>query len=250
MRRCLALATIATVAALTAACQRDAGATRADTTHAATGDTSRVAGGPLSDRGVVTLLTHLNVSEVGAAQVAMPKLGDPTVRGFAQRMIADHGALDSAIKALPVNETPAPYPPSQVATMQAASKHLSAVLDAMPSGPAFERAYMASQVADHAQALDSLRTWRGAARDPQLRAALESAVAKVEEHLGLARAVQVALGGGVDSAGSPKPMPRLTPSEINQAAGSLDRRPPDTTVTPTAHRVRPDSIRRDSVRRP
>ncbi|MGZ8375667.1 MAG: DUF4142 domain-containing protein [Gemmatirosa sp.] len=250
MRRSLALVAAVTLTAFTTACGRDAGTTPADTTRAAAGDTSQLAGGPLSDRGVVTLMTHVNVSEVGAAQGAMPKLGDPTVRAFAQRMIADHGALDSALKALPVNETPAPYPPSQFVTLQAASRQVSSVLGVMPAGPAFDRAYVASQVADHAQALDSLQQWRGAVRDPALRTALDGAMAKVQEHLGLARAIQDALGGGVDSSGSPMPVPRLTPSAINQAAGSLDRRPPDTTVTPTAHRVRPDTVRRDSVRRP
>jgi putative membrane protein len=250
MRRCLALVAAAAVTVLTAACRRDAGATHADTTRAAAGDTSQAATGPLSDRGVVTLLTHVNVTEVGAAQGAMPKLGEPTVRAFAQRMVVDHGALDSAVKALPVNETPAPYPPSQFVTLQAAARHLSSVLAVMPAGPAFDRAYVASQVADHAQALDSLQHWRGAVRDPELRTALDGAMAKVQEHLELARALQDALGGGVDSSRSPVPAPRLTPSAINQAAGSLDRRPPDTTVTSTAHRVRPDSVRRDSVRRP
>lgn len=249
MRRCLVSATIATAAALAGACRQDAGATRADTTHAAPRDTAAAADGPLSDRGVVTLLSQINGSEVGAAQGVLSKLGDPTVRGYAQKMVADHAALDSAVKALPVNETPLPFPPAQVITMQAASKHLSTVLATMPAGPALERAYIASQVADHSQAMDSLQHWRGAVRDQGLRTALDGALARVQEHLNGARAIQAALGGGVDSGGSPVPAPRLTPSEVNQTAGSLDRRPPDTTVAPTAHRVRPDTVRRDSARR-
>jgi putative membrane protein len=254
MRHSSLLATVAAVSLVTlatAACQRDVGASRADTTRAAAGDTSGVAAGPLTDRGVVTLLSQVNGAEIGAAQGALPRIGDPTVRAYAQKMLRDHAALDSAVKALPVNETPAPFPPAQFITMQAASKHLGAVLGTMAAGPALDRAYMASQVADHAQAMDSLQHWRGAVRDQALRTALEGAMAKVQEHLNDARAIHAALGGGVDSGGSPMPVPRLTPSEINQAAGSLDKRPPDTTVTPTAHRVRTDTVRRDSVpRRP
>ena len=163
------------------------------------------------------------------------------MRGFAQKMITEHGALDSAIKALPVNETPMPFPPAQFITMHAASTHLGAVLSAMPAGPALDRAYVASQVADHALALDSLQHWRGAVRDGSLRTALDGAMAKVQEHLNGARSIQAALGGGVDSSGSPWPAPRLAPTEIRQAPGTLDQQRPDTLVGRTSRRMRPDT---------
>jgi putative membrane protein len=242
-------ATVAALAALLAACQRDAGATRVDTTHAEAGDTAAVSSGPLTDRGVVTLLSQINTSEVGAAKGVLPKLSDPTVRGYAEHMVADHGQLDSAIKALPVNATPMPFPPGQFITMHAASAHMSAVLATMPAGPAFDRAYIASEVADHATAMDSLQLWRGAVRDEGLRTALDGALAKVQEHLNGARAIQTALGGGVDSAGSPWPAPRLAPTEIRQSAGALDQQPPDTLIGRTARTSRPDTTRSDTTRR-
>ena len=64
----------------------------------------------------------------------------------------------------------------------------------------------------------------------------------------VARAIQAALGGGVDSAGSPRPVPRLVPTEIEQAPGTLDRQRPDTTFARTARQARPDTTRRDSAR--
>ena len=228
MRRLPVSATILCV--LAAACQRGDGAVPADTNRAAVGDTSAVANGPMTERGVLTLMSQVNGSEIGGAQGVLPKLGDPTVRTYAQRMMADHGAMDSALKALPLNDTPLPIPPAQFITMHAGATQVSGVLAAMPAGPALDRAYVASQVAGHAQAMDSLRHWSGAVRDGGLRTALDGALAKVQEHLDAARAIQAALGGGVDSAGSPRPAPQLVPREVEQAPGTLDRQRPDTTL--------------------
>jgi putative membrane protein len=236
----LALATAGSLAATLAACGRgDADATPADTTRTDPRDTAAVAGGPLTDRGVVTLLSQLNGSEVGAAKGVLSKLGDPAVRAFAQRMVAEHGRLDSAVKALPVNATPMPHPPAQFITLQAASAHMSGVLAALPAGPAFDRAYLASQVADHGTALDSLRHWRGAVRDAALRTAVDGAMATVQAHLQDAHALQDALGAGAAAgppAGPPPPPARLTPAEIRQPSGQP--------VVGTAPPARPDTTQR------
>ncbi|GLC23908.1 DUF4142 domain-containing protein [Roseisolibacter agri] len=246
MRRTTVLAAI--LATTSAACGPAGRDVPADTNRAAVGDTAAVAGGPLTERGVLTLMSALNGAEIGAAKGVMSRIGDPTVRRYAQAMVADHGAMDSAVKALPLNDTPLPVPPAQFITMHAASSHLSAVLGAMPAGPALDRAYVASQVADHSQAMDSLRHWRGAVRDGGLRTALDGALAKVQEHLDEARAIQSALGGGVDSAGSPRPVPQLRPAEIFQAPAQLDQQRPDTATARSQRQVRPDTTRRDSAR--
>lgn len=239
---------VAILCVLAAACRRGDGAVPADTNRIAAGDTAAIADGPPTERGVLTLLSQLNGAEIGGAQGVLPTLGDPTVRAYAQRMMADHGAMDSALKALPLHDAPSPFPPAQFITMRAGATQVSGVLSAMPAGPALDRAYVASQVAGHAQAMDSLRHWRGAVRDDGLRAAIDGALAKVQEHLDAARAIQAALGGGVDSAGSPRPVPRLVPGEIEQAPGTLDRQRPDTTRARTARQLRPDTARRDSAR--
>src|SRR5688500_661697 len=165
---------------LLAACARDDAAPRGgDTMHVRADSAS---GAQLTDPHVVTLVSQVNAAEVGAAAIALGRLGHPRVRAFADAMKQEHATMDSTLTALPVAHTAMPVPPPQVPTLQAAAKATSGLLAAMPAGPAFDRAYVASQVADHQMAVDSLERWRQVVRDAELARTLDQALGRVRAH--------------------------------------------------------------------
>lgn len=203
---------------------------RGDTTEPAR-DSAR-ATGSLGDPQLLVLASTINSSEIGSAQTAMPKLGDATVRAFAQRMIAEHAAMDSALTVgLPVKKEQAAQPPPQFATLRAASGALGATLATMPAGPAYDRAFVAMQVSAHAMALDSLTLWSQAARDGSLKDALQGGIGRVKVHLEQARALQTALGGtATDTA--PPPPPDTSQQRVESVQGNVEKsRVTDTTST-------------------
>jgi putative membrane protein len=164
--------------------------------YAAQGDTGDTPA--LTDAGIVTMVEHVNLSEVGAAKAAFPKLQNAEVRGFAERMIREHAAMNASLDRLPVKGDTARFPPPQFATLQAVAQSQLAQLNLMLAGPAFDRNYMALQVLQHSQALDSLRQWYRAARNPELRGAIEAALPRVRAHQQSAEALVARLGGGLD----------------------------------------------------
>ena len=216
---------------LVAACQREAGTVHGDTTAIAT-DSAAANASSLSDPQVSTLVSAINTAEVGAANAALPKLGNRMTQAFATAMAKEHGVMDSTIKALAVNSEPMPVPPPQVATMQVASKAAGDLLGAMAPGTDFDRAYIASQVSDHQMALDSLQRWRQVVKDAGLAAAIDGALPKVRAHLAQARSIQSALGGGDTTGQVPSPALLKTP-DVQTPASPLGSKKPDTTVSAT-----------------
>ena len=226
MQRTLRLA----AALALAACKGPDDTRRGDTTAPAR-DTAR-ATGSLQDPQILVLASTLNASEIGSAQAALPKLGDRSVRAFAERMIAEHVAMDSALTVgLPVKKEQAAQPPPQWVTLRAASAAQGAMLATMPSGPAYDRTFVAVQVSAHTMALDSLTLWSGAARDGALQDALRQAVGRVQVHLERARGLVTALGGtATDTA--PPPPPDTSHQNVEDVQGNVERsRVTDTTST-------------------
>ena len=213
---------------ITVACKAEREGVRGDTTAALHGDTANATS--LSDAQVVTLVSGINTAEVGAANAALPKLGNRLTQTFAQSMIRDHGTMDSTIKSLPAHAEPMPIPPPQVSTMQAASKAQGDLLGAMTPGLDFDRAWIASQVANHQMALDSLSRWRQVARDASLGAALDEGMTRVRAHLAQARSIQSALGGGDTTGMTPSPA-LLKKPDVQKPGGVLGTQKPDTAVS-------------------
>jgi predicted outer membrane protein len=91
--------------------------------------------------------------------------------------------------------------------MQLASRTTAKLLQNMPTGPAYDRTYVTTQVIDHQDALDSLHHWHASASSGRLKDAIAAAIPRVEQHLARARALQDALGTGLQVA-APAPPPR------------------------------------------
>lgn len=173
---------------------------------------------PLTDAGIVTLVTHVNGAEIGSSRAAFPKLQNAAVRAYAELLIADHLRLEHAVDSVDVKADTAQYPPPQFATMQAVTHAQSAAINTIPPGPAFDRTFVAFQVLNHTMAVDSLRRWHRAARDDGVKRAIAASLPRIEAHLARAQGLQAQLGGSMDS-------------------GTVAPPPPDTSW---AQRTRPD----------
>jgi putative membrane protein len=169
---------------------QSAQSTPVDTT-AAPAATSTSAGEtvtPMTDANILAVMHEANTAEIGAAQTALKKASAASVKAFARRMIRDHRAMDA--EGAQVAKAASITPQAAVSdTLPQHAEHETAQLDST-KGPAFDRAYMDDQVDDHQTVLSILQQAQTSAQNPQVKAAVDSAVGKVQQHLDLAKKVQ------------------------------------------------------------
>jgi putative membrane protein len=120
--------------------------------------------------------------DVAAGRQALAKSRNPAVRGFAEQMVRDHSAVNQQAVALVtrLGVTPEANPTSATLTAQAdrQMRRLGAL-----RGAAFDRAYIANEIAYH-------RTVNGAlsgtlipnAHNPELKSLLETGLTLFREH--------------------------------------------------------------------
>jgi predicted outer membrane protein len=214
-------------------------------------------GAPLTDPGIVVLVNGIHASEISAAQAALQRLQDPSARAYATAMIQDHEKARGDLQAVPVKAESATQPPPQTATMHAVSGSHAALLSVMPSGPAFDRLYVAIQVADHASGLDSLRQWQRVARDGALKQYLGTAQTAVQGHLERAQGLLAHLGGGGSGGPVPPPPPDTAwykdgaPAKVDSLRRAQGARTSGAPTTPadTIHRAAPKPAPIDTAKR-
>ena len=121
--------------------------------------------------------------DVEAGKLALEKSQDKDVRAFAQQMIGDHTTLTDQALALvkKLNVTPEDNPTSQGLTKEAeATRKKLANL----TGAAFDRAYVANEVAFHKTVNDALSTTLiPNAQNAELKSLLQSGLKVFEAHL-------------------------------------------------------------------
>ena len=192
--------------------------------------------GALSDAQLTALVALINGTEITAGRTVEPKLVSPSARAFAGILIADHTRL---AEGMPEYDGPRVSPPQAHALRAVLHSH-SAMLTTLPGGPAFDATFAATQVVDHAMAIDSLIRWREAARDAALRGALATALPVMESHLAQARALFASLnqGGSPGAPGRPRPAARDTVAPDSVAGDSVDAdaRSPDPAARDTTER--------------
>jgi putative membrane protein len=120
--------------------------------------------------------------DIDAARLALEKTSDPQVKAFAQTMLRDHAAVNQRALALvgKLGVTPADNDVSRgLATAAAAALEKQRAL----RGHAFDRAYVANEVAYHAQVNTALHdTLIPGAKNTELRGLLEDGLALFREH--------------------------------------------------------------------
>lgn len=120
--------------------------------------------------------------DIAAAKQALAKSQNPAVREFASQMVRDHEAVNEKALALvkALNVTPEENPTSEALAKSAEEERKTlARLD----GAAFDRAYVANEVAFHGTVNGALRsTLIPSARNPQLKSLLETGLTLFGEH--------------------------------------------------------------------
>jgi putative membrane protein len=190
---------LVTVAALVAGCSK--GDSTADTSKARDSATAAAAPAPapaaapaMTDANILAVLDAANVADSSDGSVAASKGTSADVKAFGREMVKDHHALRAEGQALAkkLNITPEP-PAGDNSAAAAAAWHDSLV--AMPKGAAFDKAYIDHEVTAHEQVLQKAQAAEAAAQNPELKAMLPKAAAKVQEHLDHAKQIQTRLSG-------------------------------------------------------
>jgi putative membrane protein len=149
----------------------------------------------MSDAQIASTVGAINGGEIMAAQLARRKAASNEVKAFARMMITDHTAMQHTVDSLAKAKNITPQSPPTADSLQSSMKAQGDTLGRL-TGRAFDRAYITSQVAGHQQALDMLNRFAGSAQDADMKAALQKAVPKVQQHLDRARTIQSSLPTG------------------------------------------------------
>jgi putative membrane protein len=122
--------------------------------------------------------------EVREGELAERKATTPAVKAFARQMVADHRTLLSDGKALATKLKVTPDTADD--DVRDVTKHASDDIKDLTdkkAGLDWDEAYIDNQIKDHKDVLDKLQDASKNTTDPDLRAALEKATGKVQEHL-------------------------------------------------------------------
>jgi len=148
------------------------------------------AAGSLAKRGGWTAASVLGFAraasngEVREGELAERKAMTPAVKAFARQMVADHRTLLSDGKALATKLKVTPDTADD--DVRDVAKHASDDIKDLTdkkAGLDWDEAYIDNQIKDHKDVLDKLQDASKNTTDPDLRAALEKATGKVQEHL-------------------------------------------------------------------
>ena len=135
-----------------------------------------------NDAQIAHIAYTAGVIDIAAAKQALAKGSSAQVKAFAQEMVRDHTAVNDKALALvkQLNVTPQDNATSQALSSQAAKelKTLAAL-----NGPAFDKAYVANEVAYHKQVNAALAgTLIPDAQNAQLKGLLETGLKLFKEH--------------------------------------------------------------------
>ncbi|HEU4819859.1 MAG TPA: DUF4142 domain-containing protein [Qipengyuania sp.] len=145
------------------------------------GAPSLAAEGP-SDAQIAHIAYTAGTIDIAAAKQALRRSHDPMVRAFAEEMIRDHEAVNQKALALvkELGVTPADNPTSAALSKdgEEALQRLSAL-----SGRAYDRAYVANEIAYHGIVNGALKkTLIPSADNAQLKSLLETGLTLFGEH--------------------------------------------------------------------
>lgn len=195
---------MALMVAATAACGRGDYATRdslASGMSATTGASAAAATatpvtdfGRMSDANITSTIGVINSGEIQAGELASSKASSADVKAFARDMVTDHRAMQKSLDSLSSAKNVTPQSAAMSESMRNEMSAMHQRLEQM-AGTAFDSAYINGQVADHQKALDALNGMATAAQDADVRAAIQSAIPKVQAHLDRARTLAAHVGG-------------------------------------------------------
>ena len=183
-KRAGALAVATALVAATAACSTPVGLSRT------TGEASSLSA---VDRTFLSQAAYGSLGEATLGRLASVRAGSEDVREFGRMMITIHDSMNQELATLASQKgvlAPTSADPGRSA--------VAGMLEEL-SGPAFDRQYVAQQLADHQTSLTVFQGQQRLGSDPQLRAFAERYAPEVERHIEMLRDLQQRVG---TSAGS------------------------------------------------
>lgn len=143
-----------------------------------------------TDRNFLIKAAQSDVAEIQGEKTAQEKASSEAVKKFAGQMVADHTKTSDQIKPMAQNRgVPLPAAPSE--KDQRDMKKMSGL-----SGAEFDRAYMASQVRAHRDAVALFRNEAKSGKDAELKSFAAATLPALEEHLRMATDLAKAKRGG------------------------------------------------------
>lgn len=155
--------------------------------------TSRGSASPVTDAQIAAIVVGANTIDVEYGKLARSKSRDAEVRQFAESMISSHTAVNELAAALAsrLQLTPEENGTSRELAVAAAAKRTE--LSGL-SGAAFDRAYIANEIAFHELVLSAIdSTLLPHARNAELKELIESVRPAIAGHLEHAKLVQARL---------------------------------------------------------
>ena len=186
---------LACAAALVAACSKSDktadSARAADTAAAASGTaaTTTPAAPALSDANIVAYLDVANMTDSASGALAATKGTASEVKSFGRDMMRDHHALRVAGQDLAKKLNVTPQPAPNDTTQQHMSK-MADSLKAQARGAAWDKAYIAHEIAVHESVLNTAQAALGAAQSAELKALIQKAAPNIQAHLDHAKQIQ------------------------------------------------------------
>ena len=148
----------------------------------------------VTDAQIASIVLTANQVDIDAGKLAASKATDPQVKAFGQQMVTDHTGVNKQATELAgkLKVKPEDNPTSQ--SLEAAGDKNLAKLKGL-SGAAFDKAYIAHEVAYHQQVIDALdKTLIPGAKNEELKALLVKVRPAFVAHLEHAKKVQASLG--------------------------------------------------------
>ena len=147
--------------------------------------------GGWTDASVFGFIGANNAGEVRESQLAAKKATNPAVKKFAQQLVTEHRALALEMKSLAakLSVTPDTADGDVHAVMDNARDQIKDLTD-KPAGADWDKKYIDNQIDDHKDLLDKLQDAAKNTTSADLRAAIEKATGKVQEHLTKAQSIK------------------------------------------------------------
>lgn len=166
----------------------DSAAGRVDTTHRADSVAARtdtaVAGGGWNAASILGYTTAANMAEIQEAKLAEKKATNPQVKAFARQMLADHEAMLKDGKTLAAKlKAQADTANGDAHDLLNGSRDELKDLTDKAAGKDWDKNFIDKEIDGHQHVLDKLQDAAKNTNDTDLRAGLEKATGKVQEHL-------------------------------------------------------------------
>ena len=151
-----------------------------------------------ADASAMKQLAQDNINEIAAGKAAAAKAQNPQVKQFAQKMATDHQQMLTELQKLAKSKDVA-LPTSGSLKDQAQMKIMEKT-----AGADFDKKYMEQMVKDHQKDVQATQELATKAKDPQFKAAVQKAHAKIQEHLALAQRIASQTGAAAGGTSSKK----------------------------------------------